>query len=348
MTQSAATGVGSLPGLDPGEWCRVIRGELPELPHLPELPARGPGSDMIGRTLGMLNAVSPDFAADTTPTGWRLSGRQIGASRAMRRAQSWLAEDLDAAEQVWHGHPGRLKLQLAGPVTMMAAVEAGGGERLLADAGACRDLAAALAHVAADQVREAARRFPHASLIVQLDEPSLPAVLAGGIRVQSGFGRYQPLPGNVALAAIGEALAAVVASGAAPAVHCCAADVPVDLLLAARAQLVSLDLTLAQRDEEIGRLLESGMTLLAGLDLTAAGRDRVRTAAAPLRALLGRLGFPLDKMTGQLGVTPRCGLAGATARSARDQYELAAAVARALNDDDERAGAESADRNRSW
>lgn len=338
-----------MPGTDVVEWCRIVAGELPDLPHLPELPGRGPGADMIGRTLGMLNSVSPEFAATTTPTGWRISGRLAGAPRALRRAQSWLGEDLDAAEATWRERAGPFKIQLTGPITLAAAVESANGERLLADAGACRDLAAALAQVGAEYAANAARRLPKAAIIVQVDEPGLPAALAGAVPVQSGWGRHNPLAESTAQSALTSLFEAVTAAGAAASVHCCAPDVPVGLLVAAGATQVSLDLTLAQGDEEIGRLLESGATLLSGLalaptDATGASRvaasnpDRVRQAAAPLRALLNRLGLAPDFVAGQLVITPRCGLAGTTPAAARSQYALAAAIARAHLDQDNSGG----------
>ena len=49
-----ASGVGSLPGIDPAEALRIVVGELPEFAHLPELPQRGAGADLIGRTAGLL------------------------------------------------------------------------------------------------------------------------------------------------------------------------------------------------------------------------------------------------------------------------------------------------------
>lgn len=354
LRATRATGVGSLPGTDVAEWCRIVAGELPELPHLPELPGRGPGADMIGRTLGMLNAVSPDFAATTTPTGWRISSRLSGSPRALRRSQSWLAEDLDAAEATWREHAGQFKIQLAGPITMAAVVESANGERLLADSGACRDLADALAHAAAEQVASAARRLPLASLIVQVDEPGLPAVLAGAVPVQSGWGRHNPLAESAAQTAIARVIASITGAsassnngagaGAGAAVHCCAPDVPVGLLVAAGAGTVSLDLTLPQRDEELGGLLESGARLMAGLELSPSDAgsivspNHVRPAAAPLLALLNRLGLSAQTLASQLVITPRCGLAGVSAAAARHQYELAAIVARAVEEFGERHG----------
>lgn len=87
-----ATGVGSLPGGDAREAAKTVTGSFEDFPFLAELPARGPGADMIGRTLGML----VDLYAHVEPSGWRISDRP---GRDTRRARSWLGEDLDALEE---------------------------------------------------------------------------------------------------------------------------------------------------------------------------------------------------------------------------------------------------------
>ncbi|MSX13533.1 MAG: methionine synthase, partial [Actinobacteria bacterium] len=69
----AATGIGSLPGTSSTEAARVVAGELADFIHVFELPARGPGSDIIGRTAALLSVVSVDLGLDTTPQGWRVA-----------------------------------------------------------------------------------------------------------------------------------------------------------------------------------------------------------------------------------------------------------------------------------
>ena len=90
----AATGVGSMPGTDVREATfGVVLGELPDLPLLPELPGRGPGADMIGRTLALLSTCR---RSGSRPAG-RVSDR---AGADARRARSLLDEDLDALEEM--------------------------------------------------------------------------------------------------------------------------------------------------------------------------------------------------------------------------------------------------------
>ncbi|MCU1613125.1 MAG: Methionine synthase vitamin-B12 independent, partial [Frankiales bacterium] len=133
-----ATGVGSLPGTDPAEALRVVLGELPEFPYLPELPDRGPGADLAGRSAALL----VDLAVDLTPAGWRLVPRP-GVD--LRRAQEFLARDLDAVHDVAEAYVGPLKIQAAGPWTLAAALERTRGDRAVVDPGARRDLGQSLA-----------------------------------------------------------------------------------------------------------------------------------------------------------------------------------------------------------
>ena len=83
---------------------------------------------------------------DLQPAGWRLTGgTDPRASLDQRRARSLLLQDLDVLEELADGYTGPLKLQLTGPWTLAATVELPRGDKVLADHGARRDLAEALA-----------------------------------------------------------------------------------------------------------------------------------------------------------------------------------------------------------
>ena len=174
-----ATGIGSLPGDDIDAALSVVFNELPDFPHLPELPARGPGADLIGRAAGVL----VDMHVDLQPSGWRLVARP---GLDVRRTREMLERDIDALVPVAAGHDGPLKVQLAGPWTLAAALQTEHGP-VLADAGALRDLAQSLAEGARRHLDDVRRRVPHAQLTLQLDEPSLPAVIEGSVPTSSGL-----------------------------------------------------------------------------------------------------------------------------------------------------------------
>ena len=323
-----ASGVGSLPGEDPSEAVRVVLGELPDLPFLPELPGRGPHGDSTGRTAALLT----DLPVDLQPTGWRLVARQ---GRDARRARDLLSRDLDALEEATQGQvPATLKVQAAGPWTLAATLELTRGERVLADHGAVDDLAASLAEGLRRHVADVATRLPGVRVVLQLDEPALPAVLRAGVPTASGFGRLRaPTPQRVR-----EVLASVLAAGDDTVVHCCAANPPIELLRSAGAGAVSIDATLLtpQDDEPIGLAVESGAGLLLGLvPATDTRLADLTTLLEPARVLWRRLGLAHDLLPGAVVVTPTCGLAGASPAYARAALTACAEIARRLGEEPE-------------
>ncbi len=322
MSTWEATGLGSHPGEDHLEAARIVFGEVPGLPYLPELPARGVGADMVGRTAGLL----VDLPVEVQPSGWRLSDRP---GRDHHRAVDHLRRDLDGLEEVAHDYAGPLKLQVCGPWTLAGSIELKFGDKMLSDPGAVRDLTASLAQGVADHCAEVRRRLPGVTeIVLQLDEPGLPGVLAGTVPTASGFGR---------LAAVEEwRVEESLRLFPEPVVHCCAPGVPFDLLRRAGVRGVSVDgALLRRRDEEaLGELFEAGMTLLLGV---VPGRDtRLADAGAVARPAVGlwrRLGFAPDRLAEQVVLTPACGLAGAAPASARAALAACRKAAQVLRDD---------------
>ncbi len=260
LVPAAVTAVGSMPGTSPVDAVGLVVGELGQgdgVPHLPELPARGPGADMVGRTAGLLADIAPDLAVETTPDGWRFAD---APGRSMRRARSWLAEDLDAFEEALDGYDGWVGASLTGPWTLAAAIELRRGERAVRDAGACRDLAGALAQAAEAHVAELRRRVPAARIMLWFDEPALPAVLVGSLPTQSGRGRYAAVEQHVVEASLAALVDAVHGVDAAAVIHCCAERPPLALLRRTGADALSVDLLLHDQrdDDELGELLRLG------------------------------------------------------------------------------------------
>jgi methionine synthase II (cobalamin-independent) len=323
--EGAATSLGSLPGTDARQAAELVLGELEALPHLPELPARGVGADMLGRTLGLL----VELYAHVEPSGWRLSDRP---GRDTRRAHAWLREDLDALEEFTQGYTGPLKLQAAGPWTLAAGVELPRGERALADPGACRDLAASLAEGLRAHLADVRRRVPGAQPVLQLDEPSLPAVLAGTLPTASGWQRLRPVDRSHAE----QALRDLIGSLDVPVVvHSCAPDVPLGLLRRAGAAAVSLDWSLlTERDDDaVGEAVEAGTVIFAGV-VPSTDRELSDPAGSVsgVRTVWRRLGLDPGLLAGSVVVTPACGLAGASPGYARRALSHSVKAARSLVD----------------
>jgi len=319
-----------MPGTDPSESAAVVAGEVPHLPHLVELPGRGPGADLVGRTAALLT----DLHVDLQPSGWRLVDRP---GRDERRGLSYLSQDLDELEKASQGRTGPVKVQLGGPWTLAAALRLPRGEPALSDPGAVRDLVQSLTDGAVQHLGDVRRRLPDVPLVLQLDEPSLPPVMAGGIRSSSGARAFSP----VAATTVEETLRAVVdAVGVPVVVHCCAERPPVATLVRAGASGLSLDLTVLaqQADDELGEAVDGGVALFAGVVPAVLGRGAVLSDPAgtvgPVRRVWHRIGLPAESLR-RVVVTPTCGLAGADPAHARAALRLAADVARQLAEDPE-------------
>ncbi|GAA1508816.1 methionine synthase [Nocardioides humi] len=331
-----ATGVGSFPGDDQRDFdeaLAIVLGELAAdergLPFLPEVPGRGATAGLTGRTLGLV----AELDADLQPEGWRLTGTSGAPPVDQRRARSLLAQDLDALEERAAGHTGPVKVQVAGPWTLAATVERPRGDKLLADHGARRELAQALAVAVTDHLADLRRRLPVASeLVLQLDEPALPAVLAGRVPTASGFGKHRTVHPPEASEALSWVLAAAAEAGATPWVHCCAPDVPIGLLRGAGARGVMLDLDLLDADghDASAEALEAGETVVLGVVPTTGPLPGDKVLVERVLRWLDLLGLDPERVGGGLVVSPACGLAGSTPAGARHALELAQAVARAV------------------
>ncbi|WP_369225752.1 methionine synthase [Streptomyces sp. R39] len=324
-----ATAIGSLPGTDAREAAKTATGSFEDFPFLPELPARGPGADMIGRTAGLL----VELYARVEPSGWRIGDRP---GRDTRRARSWLGEDLDALEEFTRDHQGPVKVQAVGPWTLAAALELRNGESALSDPGACRDLAASLAEGLRLHLAEVRRRIPGGRLVLQLDEPSLTAVLRGQVKTASGYRTHRAVDRQIIESTLRDVLG-VHADGPV-VVHSCAPDVPFALLRRAGAAAVSFDFSLlTERDDDvIGEAVEAGTRLFAGVvPSTDTALSDPAGSVMGVRTLWRRLGLRPGLLAESVTVTPTCGLAGASPAYARQALAHCVRAARSLADNPE-------------
>jgi methionine synthase II (cobalamin-independent) len=320
-----ATGVGSLPGDDIDVAMAMVFDELPDLPHLPELPARGPGAELVGRTATHL----VDLPVDLQPAGWRLVDRP---GMDLRRARDLMSTDLDALLPVaGPAYDGRFKVQLAGPWTLAANLDLPRGGRVLGDPGAVHDLAQSLAETVREHLELVRRHVPGAQLVLQLDEPSLPGVLAGHVRTESGFGTLRAPAGSTVRDLLAQVVAA--AEGVPVVVHCCASDAPLAMFAAAGAAAVSIDvLTMAPDHDALGAIVETGVALWLGAvpSLGPGVPPTPRSVADPVRRIWHELGFAAELLPASVSITPVCGLAGASPGWARSAYRILRQAARAL------------------
>jgi methionine synthase II (cobalamin-independent) len=333
---SRASGIGSWPDTDIRQAVTTVRDLLSEegLPYLPELPARGPGADLVGRSAGML----ADLAVDLQPMGWRFVDRP---GRDSARTSGILRQDLDELAEAFDGFEGDLKVQVAGPWTLASSIWLHRGERSVVDTGATRDVIASLAEGLRVHLDAVTNLVPKASLVVQIDEPGLPAVLAGRLPTASGFGRIRAIDPSVAAQGLRDVVAA--AGDRHTVVHCCAPDVPFVLLRETGARALSVDMALLTPKawESLAATIESGVDLWAGVvpsDMTSSddprsGGDRLKvsTVIDPLVEAWGRVGLPRTDLS-RVTLTPACGLAGSTPSHARSVQRLVVDAARALTE----------------
>ena len=191
---ATATFLGPWPGTDPVEAAKVGLGILdgPHLPGLAGLPARGVGSDAVGRTAALL----VEIPVDVQPYGWRIVDRP---GQDQRRATSALSTDLNVlADVVGAGGlaPADYKAHVVGPVSMAAALHLHYGERALRDHGARRDIAESLGDGLGEHARRLRAAVPGAALTLQIDEPGVAAALAGTIPTASGYRTLRSIPAS--------------------------------------------------------------------------------------------------------------------------------------------------------
>lgn len=329
--QGTATGVGSLPGSDVLEAARTVVGELPGLPHLPELPDRGVGADMIGRSAALL----VDLAVELVPSAYRVTARP---GRDHRRAVDLLRGDLDAMEQAVEEagvRPSVVKVQATGPWTLASSIELRTGHKVLTDRGALREFAGSLAEGLRVHVAEVERRLG-ARVVVQLDEPGLPAVLVGGVPTPSGFGHVAAVPEPEVV----DLLRSVLASLPGPRiVHCCAPRPPIGLLRKAGVDGLAIDASLLPGSpratlDALGEAWDGGAVIMLGLVPSTApvAAPDLAALARPARDLVDRLGFPRSLLAQACVPTPSCGLAGASPDWVRRALELCSQLGEAFVD----------------
>jgi methionine synthase II (cobalamin-independent) len=306
MTGLQATGIGSWPLMTIDDAVRQAT-ELWDLPYLPELPARGPGAEMVGRALGLL-----EIGMERGPSRWRVAPTY---GQEQRRAKAMLRDDLDVLAEVLDGYEGRVKVSLAGPYTLLATVDLARGEPMVLDAGARRDLVEAHRAAAEGLVARLRSLVPGAAPVLQLDEPALGGVADGAIPTSSGLRRCPPVDAEEYGRAYRE-LASLEGAAGGLVVHSCA-PAPWRTLRDAGVRAFAVDADLPGDVDVLAEHVDGGGELWLGIVPTSGGAtvptvDRVVTRTLDwLRPL--ELGSRLD---GHLTLTPACGLASATPAAA--------------------------------
>ncbi|MEH0111052.1 hypothetical protein V6N00_15165 [Tersicoccus sp. MR15.9] len=288
----------------------AIRGELgdPHLPSLPLLPDRGPGADAAGRAAALLE----ELPVEIGPHGWRVSARP---GEDLRRSRSLLASDVNVladlagAEQI---PATRIGVTVLGPVTLASVLDLPGGERVLSDHGARRDLADSLAAGLAAHLAALRTALPGATVTLRIDEPALDAVLAGTVATASGYRTLRALDRAEVRQTLRQAVEAARGSGTADVVLAVEpAPLPLSLAREAEADALAVPASaLRTAPDALGEYLDDGGALTVGLETTAVDRRGTR-GLREVSDLAGqvldpwqRLGLPVTRLP-QLTVTTR-------------------------------------------
>ncbi|MGV8846314.1 methionine synthase [Tessaracoccus sp.] len=308
------TAAGSLPGDDFRGALGAMTEVLPEILPFPELPDRGVGSHMVGRALGLINGLGFDLQ----PAGWRLTS---GSGVDHRRAKSQWRFDLDDTEELLQGFSGTLKVAVAGPWTLAASVERPTGDRLLADHGARRELAQALSDGVATLFADLRQRLPAATLVLQVDEPMVLTVAAGGVPTASGFSRHR----RVQAPELSAALSLSTALDPAAILHCCAAGDWLPLARSSGFRTVSVDLGLFESGrlrDVVGQWLSDDMSVVAGVvDSARAQVQAVDELVSRILGFLRPMGLDPNDLRRLVVLGTSCGLAGWAPGDATAQLE---------------------------
>lgn len=330
--QITATALGPWPGEDPLETVRIIRGELgsPHLPFLAELPARGVGSDPIGRTASLL----VEMSVDVQPYGWRIVDRP---GRDLIRAKSALSTDINVLADVAgveERTAGEFKVQMRGPLSLAAGLHLHHGERALIDYGARRDIASSLAAGVGEHLGRIATAVPGARLVVQIDEPDIASVLAGTIPTSSGYRTLR----SVGRAEVTELWRVVIdatrtAGAAEIVVSVPEIEAPFESILAAGADGIAVPLkALTSRQwEQLAGAAEAGKRLWVGaLQVENGALPKAADVVENVWRPWQQLGLQAPLLS-TLRVTPSAGLASHTPSTATAVLTRLTQVADGLN-----------------
>lgn len=316
LAPALATAVGSLPHHDPSAAARVVLRAHPRLPAAPQLPARSPLEGMVAQCASALPEVTVAADGSVTVDG---SSDAPPIPHFDDAAHGGLLAFLEVAANM-AAPPRRVKLQVAGPLTLGLALTKAGMTRRRAFRRAA-ETARAWAVALEDLV---ARRLPSAALVLFFDEPGLVAW-------------RQPNPPLDYESAVDVLSGALAATGCTTGVHVCGAG-DRRLALEAGPQVLGVEIRADVLDDAdvIARHLDADGWVAWG----AVPTDRpVGESVEPhWRGLvnvwceLTRRGCDPSRLRTQGLLTPACGLAGHGPTQAEHTLRLTRELADRVHD----------------
>lgn len=178
------------------------------------LPQRGHYASLTGRAIAGLS----ELYAELTSYGWRLTqrpGADVARASTLREADVDTLADV-RGERAESGHqiPNTVAVTLLGPVSLAATLHLPGGEKVLIDHGARRDLAQSLSAGTAEHLAHLRRSTGAQRLRVVVYEPDMGRVRRGDVPTVSGYRTIRSLPRDEVRSLVGEFLGSLRSSGA--------------------------------------------------------------------------------------------------------------------------------------
>jgi len=331
-----ATGIGSLPLLDPDAAAALSLRYLPEAPIWPQLPQLGFREQMAGQFSEALPGLVVDeergrlwfdTARDLTPELERFFQHYMDKDLAHFAISERYAAGLYALLRALGGAAPAgaryLKGHVTGPLTAGLSYKDAAGRDIIHDELLFDAVVKNLALKAAWQVKLLGAL--HRPVIVFIDEPALESL-------GSAFSSCAP---EMVVEKLEEVIAAIHEGGGIAGIHCCGnADWP--LLFGTQVDIVNFDAfgyleRVLLYPAEIRAFVERGGALAWGIVPTAAftGEETAEALIARLEAGVARLvdaGIPRGTLLRQSLITPSCGLGSLTPAHAEAILRLTLAV----------------------
>lgn len=341
-----AYGLGEVPGTSMAEAADMVLGETGDLVHLPQLPARGLGSDVVGRTAVLLAGIH----VDRGPRSWIMSPRP---QLLTRRSRDLGERDLEVCAEVWNRKAGLLKVQVTGPWTLAAGIELGNGHKVITDRGALRDLTDSLILGVREYLTHLAHSLDLAAgpgglyaadrplVVLQIDEPRLPEIRAGKILGTTDFENIPAVAEPDLAERLSQVIGAVRGGGVSQVMLNQTGQTPLwEVARTAGADTVQLSLDEVRGNQHLdgfGRTLSEGVRL--GLGVTRPGDEvdelgeNPRRIAVRIAGLLDEIGLDRSLLESAVDVHPTTGIRQGTLLEAAGAYRMARVVAGMLERD---------------
>ncbi|MEW6008803.1 MAG: hypothetical protein AB1629_04130 [Candidatus Omnitrophota bacterium] len=311
----AATGIGSLPFIEPNQAVQDVFNFVGELPFWPQLPKRGIKEGMLFQFIGNLNFLTTDNQSISVRKDWdrqleiffeRVIKKDLDYFAIGNEYAAGLIEFLNYLKNNAFTFKGRyLKGQVTGPFTLGSAIKALDGNSLLFDVQLLDALVCGLALKARWQVREFKKLSKDA--IIFIDEPYLACFGSG----------FTPINRDDVVGVINKLIEQIEEPDCLIGLHCCS-NTDWALLLETDIDIISFDAfsyfeRFSLYPKELKRFLARGGAIAWGIIPTTEFNDKVTLTQIVdkfkkgLNILINK-GLDKEEIIKKSLITPSCGM----------------------------------------